>query len=331
MSSAATANQTNSTTSTAPTPTGSASVASNTTFSTTPSTSASTLSSTVRASNTTTLPTTNTAIPSNKTATTIQNSVTTTPTSNSTLSSVSASTTSTTSNNTVRSNATATSVLPATAHPANATTVTTKTSANSTTPTLSTILTTPTATTSTSGVPVKVTVDNPEVKITMPLLRLKCVVTGEPKPNTTWHKLDGPDIWGNGNNVYNFGDELLFLGVDPGNVLRLSGVYICNATNGVTSAAGYLVVSRLVTASITCTVPFVTHTPGVSIKITCPASCSGTNVVNGTSNQYSPKEPLCPSAIHSGVIDSKGGDVIFVIRNNGKAQFIDTKSGPIVI
>ncbi|XP_048251387.1 uncharacterized protein LOC124152570 [Haliotis rufescens] len=91
--------------------------------------------------------------------------------------------------------------------------------------------------------PVSVKGEPPIVVISpgMRAVRLKCVGEGIPSPSVTLSKY-GEDISADKSYRYFRLVEILIIGITEANVLKYDGVYICNATNGHTSAVAYQIV-----------------------------------------------------------------------------------------
>ncbi|XP_046575750.1 hemicentin-1-like [Haliotis rubra] len=157
----------------------------------------------------------------------------------------------------------------------------------------------------------------------MRFARLKCVGEGIPPPSVTLSKY-GEDISADKSYHHISSAEILIMGITEANMLKYDGVYVCNATNGETSATAYQIVAINVTTPVDGQVPFsnISTTPLKAFQAQCPSGHTGPDG-SPITREFNLDEFICASAREVGVIDTNPGPVTWVIRPEGKAQFLN--------
>ncbi|XP_046381529.2 mucin-17-like [Haliotis rufescens] len=173
--------------------------------------------------------------------------------------------------------------------------------------------------------PVSVKGEPPIVVISpgMRIARLKCVGEGIPPPSVTLNKY-GEDISADKSYLHSGPAEILIMGITEANLLKYDGVYVCNATNGHTSASAYQIVAINVTTPVDGHVPFnnISTTPLKAFHAMCPPGLTGPDGSSIT-HEFNLDEVVCTSARKVGIIDTNPGLVTWLIRPDGKAQFLN--------
>lgn len=147
---------------------------------------------------------------------------------------------------------------------------------------------------------------------------LSCAGDGSPDPNTTWSRLitQIPSKPGHFILLHEVGD-LVIAGVSAATAASDSGVYACTASNGISNATDYSVVYKDV-GTLGCAGIFndCSQLKGAVCGGTCPGNCdsSGAAAVKGWLH-YTMDSSVCLAGLHTGVIDSQGGLVLWQVQD----------------
>ncbi|XP_048251392.1 hemicentin-1-like [Haliotis rufescens] len=173
--------------------------------------------------------------------------------------------------------------------------------------------------------PVFVKVEPPIVVISpgMSGVRLKCVGEGIPAPKATLSRLGG-DITADRFYGHVNPAEILLVRITEANMLTYDGVYVCNATNGHTSASAYQIVAGNITRMLGENIAFnnISTTPLKAFHALCLPGQPQTDA-SPTTTEFDLGELICTSARKVGLIDTDAGSVTWLIRPDGKAQFLN--------
>ncbi|XP_076439045.1 peroxidasin homolog isoform X2 [Babylonia areolata] len=149
---------------------------------------------------------------------------------------------------------------------------------------------------------------------------LTCVGAGQPAPTLSWTKLETslPEDSARYIILPETGD-LVISGVSPGTEERDSGVYVCTAVSGHSSATGHAIVYKDVqTLSCTTTFGLCSHV-GAVCGGSCPSNCTNSETLKGYLH-YTLDSAVCVAAVQAGVIAPRGqgGPVVWQVQDGAR-------------